>query len=102
MKKNMHVAAYDLRREEWINQTIDVAAARQASYLGVHGKVLDETKESLLVQTSNGRKRVLKQGVVFKIHDTLIKGNDLRKRPEERIGMKIKTINPQKRQEPKR
>lgn len=62
------------------------------NYIGLEGRVIDETKNTLLILTSKGAKRILKKGgkFLFKLSDkvyALINGEDILARPEERVKM---------------
>ena len=73
----------DIMRHEFIGKRIKVGSRK------VEGKVIDETKNSFLVQTEKGRKRLLKNNLKFEIKmdgkNLEIDGNKILMRPEDRI-----------------
>jgi RNase P/RNase MRP subunit p29 len=74
-------------RTEYIGQPVEIQSSTNKTLEGRKGTILDETKESFVI--GNGKEiRVLKRGTTFKIGDKSINGNEITKRPEER--MKIK------------
>jgi len=77
---------------ELIGLEVQVLHHLSENYIGLSGIVIDETKNSLLILTSKGVKRILKKGgkFLFKLSDkvyVLIDGKDILARPEERVKM---------------
>ncbi len=77
---------------ELIGLEVQVLHHLSENYVGLKGIVIDETKNSLLILTSKGDKRILKKGgkFLFKLSDkvyALINGEDILARPEERVKM---------------
>jgi len=77
---------------ELIGLEVQVLHHLSENYIGLNGIVIDETKNSLLILTSKGVKRILKKGgkFLFKLSDkvyALINGEDILARPEERVKM---------------
>ncbi len=52
---------------------------------GMEGRVVDETKNSFVIRTTQGDKRVLKEQITFTIIKKIIQGKYLTKRLEDRI-----------------
>ncbi|MBI1969713.1 ribonuclease P protein subunit [Candidatus Woesearchaeota archaeon] len=79
----------ELVQRTWIGLEIAVVEARNKSLVGLKGKVVDESKEMLTVQTATGEKKVVKEQARFQVHDQgkqfLVDGKLLVGRPEERI-----------------
>jgi len=73
------------QREELIGKEIKVVNSRNKSLLGITGKVTDETRETIVVETTKGKKRLLKNGSVFMIDEKTFQGNILLGRSEERL-----------------
>ena len=74
---------------EFIGTKIKIIGATNKSLIGLEGSVLDETKNSFKIKNSNQEeKTVLKKGAVFMIDSIIIKGDEIIKRPEERIKLK--------------
>ena len=59
---------------------------------GISGKVVDETKSMLFLNTINGIKKIPKENVEwnfsFDKNESLVNGNLLTKKPQERLGGK--------------
>ena len=74
---------------EFIGAKIKVMNATNKSLQGLEGSIIDETKNSFKIKNSKQEeKTVLKKGAVFMINDNMIKGDEIIKRPEERIKLK--------------
>ena len=72
---------------EFIGLTLEVTDSKNSSLIGKKGKILDETKESFIIRTDK-EIRVLKRGSIFKINNKLINGDEISKRPEDRLKIK--------------
>ena len=75
----------DLLKSEFIGFEIEVMAAKNPSLIGLRGKVIDETKNTLIIKAKETEKRLLKKQITFKISGKLVKGEKISLRPEERI-----------------
>jgi ribonuclease P protein subunit POP4 len=74
---------------EFIGVKIKVMNATNKSLQGLEGNIIDETKNSFKIKNSKQEeKTVLKKGAVFMINNNIIKGDEIIKRPEERIKLK--------------
>ena len=74
---------------EFIGAKIKIIDATNRSLVGLEGSVLDETKNSFKIKNNNQEeKTVLKKGALFMIDNIIIKGDEVIKRPEERIKLK--------------
>ncbi len=74
--------------EEYIGASIKIIGASDPKYENIHGKVVDETKNTFII--GNDRDKIVpKKGCLFKIalNDSwkTIKGEDIMYRPEDRI-----------------
>ncbi len=73
---------------EWIGTRVKIVAAGNESLVGLEGRVIDETKAFLLVQTGRGERRVPKKGTTFQItikHNTYaVSGDDFLTSPAEK------------------
>ena len=76
-----------LRKHELIGLSVIVRKATDPTLVGLRGRVVDETRNTLLVETAKGEKRVPKKGAEFAFgsEEVPIRGDDLLFRPEERI-----------------
>lgn len=79
----------NLVRHELIGLPVTVSESSDAGKEGINGRVVDETRQTIMIQTDTGETRVPKDETVF--HFTLetgevveIDGNLLVSRPEER------------------
>ena len=79
---------------ELIGIEAEVVDARNEANIGIKGTVVDETKNTLVIETEKGKKRVIKQNAVFEFkfgkQRIRIDGKLLIGRPEERLKRKIK------------
>jgi len=79
----------DITRDELIGRPIKVTAAKNKANLGISGKVVDETKYWVIIDTPKGHKKLPKKGSDFQImylgKKVDIKGELLGGSPEERI-----------------
>jgi ribonuclease P protein subunit POP4 len=72
--------------EEFIGSELEIINARNKSLAGLRGKIIDETKKTFTITTSDSEeKTILKNGCTFKINGKEINGGDIEMRPEERI-----------------
>jgi ribonuclease P protein subunit POP4 len=73
----------DVLRGEFIGKYI------KAEGSNVQGKIIDETKNSFLIKTNNGRKRILKQNTAFQVKSDnkliSVDGKSILMKPEDRI-----------------
>ncbi len=85
----------NLVRHELIGLRVEVLRARNKSLIGIKGKVVDETKNLLVIETKKGEKKVLKEEAIFKFtlpsgQKVIVNGKLLVARPEERVKLKPK------------
>lgn len=81
--------AKDLLRHELIGSEAEVIRASNKSLVGLKGKIIDETKNTLVLETGNKTRRILKENITMKIkmkHQTIqVEGSLLAGRPEDRL-----------------
>ncbi len=71
---------------ELIGEEVIVIEATNKSLEGIKGKVVDETKETLTIETTNATKKLLKESIIsLKVKDQVVGGKQINKRSEERI-----------------
>ena len=84
----------DIPRLELIGKELEVIDADNPSLIGIKGKVIDETKNMLIIETNNETKKLVKKQVTIKTNiegkTFTIKGEILQGRPEERLKKKIR------------
>ncbi|HKZ89983.1 MAG TPA: ribonuclease P protein subunit [Thermoplasmata archaeon] len=77
-----------LRKDELIGLRVRVVRATDPGLVGVEGRVVDETRNLLVVEAEGREKRIAKQGTRFRFDvrgSVDIEGDDIRFRPEDRI-----------------
>jgi len=79
-----------LKRSEMIGRNIEVTSSKNKSSIGLKGKIIDETKNTLTIKTDEGeRKTLIKSAVTIQIKKNnekiTIKGEEIQLSPEERI-----------------
>lgn len=80
----------NILRHEFIGLQCEVIASRNKCQVGIKGKVVDETRNTLLLETKRGLKRIEKEGRIFRfwLEDGSVvdvNGSYLLARPEDRI-----------------
>lgn len=74
---------------EWIGLNVEVVNSTNQSEVGIKGRVVDETKNTLKISTEKGLKTVIKKGRVFRVKFAGklidVSGDLINFRPEERI-----------------
>ena len=72
---------------ELIGEEIEVVEATNKSNLGIKGKIVDETKETIIIEDESKSKTLLKKNIIFKLIKSgkIIAGTEVAKRPEDRI-----------------
>ena len=72
---------------ELVGKMIDVIDAKNKSNQGMHGKIVDESKMTITIKHNGTLKTLLKNEIVFRLSHPkiVIRGNEIMKRPEERI-----------------
>jgi ribonuclease P protein subunit POP4 len=80
---------------EFIGTNIKIIRANNKTLIGLEGRVIDETKNTFTILTTQKKRNehdkqkiVLKKGAVFMINNQLINGEQITKKPEERIKLK--------------
>jgi ribonuclease P protein subunit POP4 len=68
-----------------IGELLEVVSSRNPLLKGLRGKVVDETRNTLKIQTTGGTKTLIKNQVVIKIENKTINGETLSGRIEERL-----------------
>lgn len=87
-------------RDEFIGKKLEIVESSNVQNVGLKGKVVFETKSTFEIETSKGKKRIIKKTNKFKFIDNdkefLIDGKSIDKAPEERIKLKCQTKNKQR------
>ncbi len=77
----------------YIGKYIKITKSQVPLQEGMQGKIVDETKLTFSLETSDGKKRLIKEKISFTIKgdsNNIINGKDITKRPEDRIKLRIK------------
>ncbi len=87
----------DIIRHEFIGTKGKIAESPHAGYVGIHGKIIDETKNTFTLLYNDKTRSVIKNSAIFnfKFSDgTIVKidGRLLIGRPEDRLKKTIKRL----------
>lgn len=79
----------DITRHELIGLNVEIIESKNKSLVGLKGKIIDETKSLLLIQSDTGVKKVLKDQVTMSIQikdkKVQLEGKLLVGKPEDRL-----------------
>ncbi len=83
----------DQLKKEFIGLWLEVIESKNKNLVGIKGRVIDETKNMLVIETEKGRKKIIKNACKFALsqnHDNriIINGKEITKRAEDRISIK--------------
>jgi ribonuclease P protein subunit POP4 len=89
------ISARNILRHELLGLEVLVSTASNPHHAGVRGQIIDETKNTLLIRTSDGKKRVPKMRSVFRLilENGLkldVDGSALTGSPERRVTLHMK------------
>ncbi|MFH1972885.1 MAG: ribonuclease P protein subunit [archaeon] len=83
------ITGKNITKHEFIGLEVEIKEAKNKDLVGLKGKVVDETKTLLVLDTSKGEKKVLKEGITLKIRleneVVEVDGKVLVGKPEERM-----------------
>jgi ribonuclease P protein subunit POP4 len=87
----------DIIRAEFIGTEAEVSKSKHPSYVGISGKIIDETRNTITILHEGKRKKVIKDSAVFhfKFSDGTvveIDGKLLAGRPEDRLKKRIRRL----------
>jgi len=72
-------------RSEIIGNQIEIVEAKNSSLIGIKGKVINESKNMLTIDTGSKTKSLIKKQITFMFKGKKIIGENISSRPEERI-----------------
>lgn len=77
-----------MTRTDWIGFAAEILAP--ATYAGIAGTVVDETRETVSIQSADRERVVPKRGTTFRVtapdgSTATVAGDSIAKRPEDRI-----------------
>ena len=89
------ISPQNVLRHELIGLDVLVARASNPGHVGVSGRVIDETRNTLVILTGRGETRIPKRFSVFRFRlpdgtTVDVDGSSLEMQPERRIGMRIR------------
>lgn len=83
----------DIVREDWIGREVKIVGAKNKTYLGIVGIVIDETKHFLIIKTPEKVLKMVKNTSIFELswnnRKVKVKGKDIEVAPEERLKLKV-------------
>jgi len=68
-----------------IGSIIQIEEAKNKALKGINGKIIDETKNTITIQTTKGTKKIIKDQTTIRINNKTIDGKKLIGRTESRI-----------------
>ena len=80
-------SASNLAKHELIGLNVTIASSSDPGLLGRKGRIVDETRDMLIIESNGKEIRVQKEVVTlaFADYDIVIDGKKIRYRPEDRI-----------------
>ena len=91
------ITPQNIFRHEFIGLTVEITDSNHKEFIGIKGKIIDETRNIITIDTSTGEKKKPKKEVTFLFtlpqgEKVSIKGEIIVARPEDRIKKKYKKI----------
>jgi ribonuclease P protein subunit POP4 len=76
----------------FLARNIHVTESTDPTLVGISGQVIEETRRTIVIQTSNGDKTLAKDVINFKLdsENKVIQGFTVTQRPEDRINRKYR------------
>ena len=76
-------------KDELVGSQIEVVESKNKANIGIKGKIIDETRDTILIECADGAKRLIKKNITIIVYQknqkTRIEGKKLIGRSEERI-----------------
>ena len=73
---------------EYLGEHAEITHSEDDDLEGIEGVIIKETKNTFTIRTRDGDKQVTKKICTFNINDHNIHGENITKKPEERIKIK--------------
>ena len=87
------ITVENVTRHELIGLETSIVESNNSQTIGLHGKIIDETKSMFTIQTSTGVKRMPKVNSMWKFNlngiSSIVDGQSIAKRSFERMGVKV-------------
>jgi ribonuclease P protein subunit POP4 len=84
----------DVARQELIGKNAKITESTNKTQNGINGKIINETKNTITIETKKGNKIIQKNNITIDIKTDnkiiRIKGKKIEGRPEDRIKRKVK------------
>ena len=79
-----------MERGELIGLEAEVLDSRNKSNKGIRGKIIDETRNCIIIKTNDREKKLMKNNVMLRFPESgkTLEGRDITGKPEERIKKK--------------
>lgn len=89
------ISPQNVLRHELIGLDVLVTCASNPGHVGVSGRIVDETKNTLVIRTERGEARIPKRFSIFRLRlpdgtTVDVDGSSLETQPERRISMRIR------------
>jgi ribonuclease P protein subunit POP4 len=68
-----------------IGSIIQIEGSKNKTLNGINGKIIDETKNTITIQTTKGTKKIIKDQTTIRVNNKTIDGKKLIGRTESRI-----------------
>jgi ribonuclease P protein subunit POP4 len=77
--------------QDFIGKNITITKSQCISQEKIHGKIINETKNTFVIETKQGNKKIIKKQIKFIINNQNeeICGENIIKKPDERLKMRI-------------
>jgi ribonuclease P protein subunit POP4 len=86
------ITAENITRHELIGLETSIVESSNSQAIGLHGKIIDETKSMFTIETSTGVKHMPKVNSMWKFNlngvSSIVDGKSIAKRSFERMGVK--------------
>ena len=86
------ITAENITRRELIGLETSIVESNNSQAIGLHGKIIDETKSMFTIETSTGVKHMPKMNSMWKFDlngvSSIVDGQSIAKRSFERMGVK--------------
>jgi ribonuclease P protein subunit POP4 len=86
------ITAENITRHELIGLETSIVKSSNSQVVGLHGKIIDETKSMFAIETETGIKTMPKENSVWQFNlngvTAIIDGKTIAKRSYERMGVK--------------
>ena len=79
----------NLAKDEFIGRNVKIVECTDPNWKGQYGLIVDETKNTFLIKTNHGNKKIAKKTAIFEFkideQKIIIDGKKIAYRPEDRI-----------------